>query len=175
MSAGDTSTSTLGVVGIEKQLQVILSRILNKDAVGIPKRCSKNDDIKSHLEHINDYLRACGIEEADAKIVILFNSLCEEMRDELCGLLEISKHENDFEWISKTLLQLFQPKETEITALIKLFSCRQSANQSTREFLAEIRRLGYRLLKDLSPEEREKHMIKAFTSGLYHKEARNAF
>lgn len=174
MPAGTPSTSTLGVVGIEKQLEVILSRILNKDAVGVPKQCAKNDDIKSHLMHINDYIRACGIEKTDTKIAILFNSLCEEMRDELCGLLEFSKHENDYEWIAKTLLELFQPKETELSILIKLFSCRQSANQSTREFLAEIRRVGYRLLKDLSPEERETHMIKAFTRGLYHKEARDA-
>ena len=167
-------TTTLGVTSLEKQLETILTRILNKDAVGIPKTCEKNDDIKAHLIHINNYLRACGIEQDEAKIAILFNTLCEEMRDELCGLLDFSSNRDNYNWISRKLLELFQPKETEISALIKLFSCHQSSNQSTREFLAEIRRLGYRLLKELSPEEREKHMIKAFTSGLYHKEARNA-
>jgi hypothetical protein len=174
MPSEDPSASTLGVASIEKQLETILSRVLNKDAVGAPKQCTRNDDIKSHLKHVKDYLRACGIEQPDAKIAILFNSLDEEMRDELCGLLEFSKHENDYDWITNKLLELFQPKETQISALIKLFSCRQTVNQSTREFLAEIRRLGYRLLKDLSPEEREKHLIKAFTNGLLQKEVRNA-
>lgn len=157
MPSEDSSASTLGVASrIEKQLETILSRILNKDAVGAPRQCKRNDDIKSHLMHIKDYLHASGIEQAGAKIAILFNSLDEEMRDELCGLLEFSKHENDYDWITNKLLELFQPKETQMSALIKLFSCRQTANQSTREFLAEIRRLGYRLLKDLSPKEREK-------------------
>ena len=64
-SSGDgTSASTFCVANMERQLEIILSRILNKEAIGIPKQCSKNDDIKSHLMHIKDYLRACGIEKA---------------------------------------------------------------------------------------------------------------
>ena len=77
--------------------------------------------MKEYLEHIDNYLHACSIKQADAKIAILFNSLCEEMRDELCGLLEFSRHENEYEWITEKLLELFQPKETEMSALIKLF------------------------------------------------------
>lgn len=58
------------------------------------------------------------------------------------------KSANDYEWITTKLRELFQPKEMEISSLIKLFSCRQTVNQSTREILAEIRRLGSRLSKE---------------------------
>lgn len=89
------------------------------------------------------------------------------MRDELCGfLLVFAKHRNDYEWITIKFRKLFQPKETEMSALIKLFSCRQKVNHSTREFLAEIRRLGFRLLKELvkTPVKKgETRMIRAFT------------
>ena len=55
-----------------------------------------------------------------------------------------------------------------------MFSHKQSINQTTREFLSEIRREGYRLLTDLDPEEREERMIEAFCDGLYNEDVRNA-
>jgi len=166
-------SATLGVADMDK-LERILSRILQKDIMGPPKECARSDDVKTHLKKINEYIKTCGIDNQDAKVAILFNSLCEDMRDELCGLLEFSDHQNDFHWISKKLMELFQPRETQISSLMKLFACRQSEFQTTREFLAEIRRVGYKLLGDLPSKEREKHLLKAFINGLKNQEAKNA-
>ena len=88
MPASNTSRAgdaTLGAANIETKMETILTRILHKDILGSPKECSKEDDMKTHLKKINEYIKTYGIENEDAKIAILFNSLCEEMRDELCG------------------------------------------------------------------------------------------
>ena len=96
------------------------------------------------------------------------------MRMELCCQLDYEDNENDFEWMKKKLLSLFQPKESEITALVKLYSIRQKHQQNLREFLSEIRIEGYKLLKDLKPEDREKYLVDTYKKGLRNKDLKTA-
>ena len=169
-----TSSSTLGAAQ-QDTLESILQRLLYRDTFGLPKLYdSNNEDIRAHVSKIEKYLKACNINNASAKTTILLNSLSDEMQMELCGLLEFKKNENNYEWLSEKLIELFQPKETELSPYVKLFSYKQDPNQTTREYLAQIRREGYRLLKNLQPEEREKKMIEAFCNGLLNKELRKA-
>ena len=168
------SSSTLGAAQ-QDTLESILQRLLYRDTFGLPKLYdSNNEDIRAHIIKIEKYLKACNINNANAKTTILLNSLSDEMQMELCGLLDFKKNENNYEWLSEKLIELFQPKETELSPYVKLFSYKQDYNQTTREYLAQIRREGYRLLKNLQPEEREKKMIEAFCNGLLNKELRKA-
>lgn len=162
MSSGDI---TLGVSEQCQLLEHILQKLLNKDTIAVPQQCDKNE-IKAHLERLQQYFKVSGITKDETKIIILFNSLADEMRFELCGQLDFKDHEDDYQWIEKKLLELFHPKESELTPLVKLFACKQRPEQHVREFLSEIRVEGYRLLKDMNPLEREKHLINAFSKGL---------
>ena len=158
--------TTLGVGEQAKLLESILQRLLFRDTYGIPKICSVGENIKDHLQKMDNYFKSCGIENKEAKTTVLLNSITDEMQLELCGLLEFQNKKNDYEWLSKKLVDLYQPKESELSPYIKLFSHKQRCNQSTREFLAEIRREGYKLLHMLDSKEREKHMIEAFCAGI---------
>jgi 5-methylcytosine-specific restriction endonuclease McrA len=167
--------ATSGVASTEmKVLEGILQKLIYKETFGTPKTYELGDKIKCHLEKVEDYIQACGIQDEESKIAILCNSLCDEARWELCGLLEFEAHKNDYSWMKARLLGLFESKETKITPLIKLFQCKQKPNQRTREYLSEIRRQGYLLMKGMDPVEREGHMTKAFTNGLRSKEIRKA-
>lgn len=170
MSSGDT---THGVGEQFKLLESLLQQLLQKDAITPPQITNKKD-IKTHLEKVGQYFKVCGITTEESKIAILFNTLSDDMRFELCGALEFKAHENDYPWIENKLLELFNPKESEIAPLVKLFHCKQGTNQTVREFLSEIRIEGYKLLKNIDPEEREKHLIDAFTKGLLSEELRSA-
>ena len=120
------------------------------------------------------YFEACGITAQETKIAILFNTLTDDMRFELCGALEFKENENDYPWIEKKLLEIFSPKESAITPLVKLYACKQGSAQPIREFLSEIRIEGYKLLKDIDPEELEQYLIDAFTKGLQSEVLRSA-
>ena len=175
MPAGDTPTGdpSLGVGEQFKLLENLLQRVLRKDILTTPQLNEKND-IKSHLDKMRQYFNMCGISAEETKITLLFNTLMDDMRFELCGALEFKAHENDYDWIEKKLLELFCPKETEITPLVKLYAHKQSSSQTIREFLSEIRIEGYKLFKDMDPKTREKHLLDAFMKGLYNKELRLA-
>ena len=169
MSSGN---ATLGVSEQFKLLESLLQHLLHKNALTTPQLCEKKD-IKSHLEKMNQYFKVCGLSAQETKIAILFNTLADDMRFELCGALEFKDHENDYSWIEKRLLEMFTPKESEITPLVKLYSCKQGNAQPIRDFLSEIRIEGYKLLKDIDPEEREKHLIDAFTKRFQSEELRS--
>ena len=161
MQAGDSpstaaTAATLGVPQQDSTLECVLQRLLYRDTFGLPKMMGdSSEDIRAHLDKMDKYFEACAIKNESVKTTILLNSITEDMQMELCGLLDFKKNENDYTWLTEKLMELYHPKETELSPYIKLFSHRQATNQSTREFLAEIRREGYRLLRSLRPEERE--------------------
>ena len=166
--------TTSGVAESTKLLESLFQRILYKDVVGLPRQCEVGEDIKRHLCKMEQYFRNCGMVESETKATVLLNSISEDMQMELCGLLDFHSHQDEYEWIAKRLIDLYHPKESEISPYIKLFSHKQKAHQTTRDFLSEIRREGYRLLKELPPEEREQHMIQAFCAGLCNEDVRKA-
>lgn len=170
---GTKGDPTLGASEQFKLLESLLQQVLHKDVLATPAIAHKRD-IKQHLEKLEQYFRMCGIVSEETKIAILFNSLLDDMRYELCGALEFKAHEDNYSWIADKLMDMFCPKESEISPLVKLYSCKQGSSQSIREFLSEIRIEGYKLLKELNPEEREKHLLDAFTKGLYNEELRLA-
>ena len=172
----EDENTTHGVSEQCQLLETLLQRLLNKDIIGLnaPENCEKPDNIKPHLDKLRQYFKVKGICNDECKVIILFNTLPEEMKFELCGQLEFNSHENDYMWIEKKLLELFNPKETKITPLVKLFACKQKPDQTIREFLAEVRVEGYKLLKNLDPIDREEHLIDAFKKGLRNKELQHA-
>ena len=160
-------STTSGVAEHTKLLESLFHRLLYRDTVGLPRQCVVGDDMKRHLEKMEKYFKSCGMVDEETKTTVLLNSIEEDMQMELCGLLEFHAHQHDYGWVAAKLVELYHPKQSEISAYIKLFSHKQKRDQSTREFLSEIRREGYRLLKELKPEDREEKMIAAFCGGLY--------
>ena len=99
-------------------------------------------------------------------MAILFNTISEDMRLEICCQVEFDNNQNDYEWIKGKMIELFHPKESEITPLVKLYAIKQKPHQSLREFLSEVRIEGYKLLKGMNGTEREKRLVDVFSKGL---------
>ena len=171
MLSGD---ATLGVGEQLKVLEEVIQKLILRDFVTHPQQCKKSVEIKSHLEELENYFKLCKINNDENKVAILFNSITDDMRLEIRCQMEYGGHENDYGWISAKLVELFHPKESGITPLVKLFCIKQKSHQSLREFLSEIRIEGYKLLKSMHPEEREKHLIDAFSKGLRNEELKAA-
>jgi hypothetical protein len=173
MSSGDSS-ATLGVGEQLKVLEGIIQTLIFRDLVTPPQQCNKAEEIKAHFEQLEKFYRLSKISSEENKVSILFNTITEDMRLEICCQVDFEAHENDYEWIKRKLIELFHPKESEITSLVKLYSIKQKPHQSLREFLSEIRIEGYKLLKGIDAEEREKRLVDAFSKGLRSDEIRAA-
>lgn len=176
MSSGDENdnNTTLGVAEQLRLLEEVIQKLLYRDLVAQPQQCQKPADIKAHLDGLDKFFNLSKINNDDQKIAILFNTITEEMRLEICCQLEFHAHQNDYKWIEGKLKDLFHPKESEITPLVKLYGVKQKPQQTLREFLSEVRIEGYRLLKNLNPEEREKHLVDVFIKGLRNNELKTA-
>ena len=125
--------TTLGVAEQLKMLENILQKILLKEMVTQPQQCAEASEIKSHIERLDKFFNLSKITDDEQKSAILLNTITDDMRMELCCQLDYEGNENDFEWMKKKLLSFFQPKESEITALVKLHSIRQKPQQNLRE------------------------------------------
>ena len=174
-SSGDHANTTHGVSEQNKLLEAIVHKLLFRDAYEIPK-IVEAVNIKSHLDKMKHYFATCGMTSAsdEAKTTVLLNSISEDMRSELCGILEFHEKQDNYEWIATKLIEMYHPKESKLSPYVKLFAHTQKHNQTTRDFLAVIRREGYKLLKMLDPQEREKYMIEAFCAGIYNADIRKA-
>ena len=80
--------TTHGVGEQAKLLESILQRLLFRDSYGIPKICGVGDNMKSHLQKMDNYFTSCGIENKEAKTTVLLNSISDDMQLELCGLID---------------------------------------------------------------------------------------
>ena len=174
MPSGD-DTSTLGVGEQLKLLEEVIQKLLFRDLVTTPPpTCSKPAEIKTHLEELEKFYKLSKISNDDTKVPILFNTITEDMRLEISCQVDFEANETNYAWIKSKLVELFHPKESEITPLVKLYSIKQKPHQPLREFLSEIRIEGYKLLKGIDAKQREKRLVDAFSKGLRNDEVRAA-
>jgi hypothetical protein len=174
MPSGDV-TPTLGVGEQLKLLEEVIQKLIFKDLVTTPPpQCNKTSEIKTHLEELEKFFKSNKIFNADTKVPILFNTITEDMRLEISCQVDFDANETNYDWIKSKLVDLFHPKESEITPLVKLYSIKQKPHQTLREFLSEIRIEGYKLLKGIDAKQREKRLVDAFCKGLRNDEVRIA-
>ena len=163
MPSGDI---TVGVSEQLKLLEEVVHKLIFRDLVTPPQQCTKAAEIKSHLEDLEKFFKLSKIPNGENKVAILFNTITEDMRLEICCQVEFDANQNNYEWIKRKLIELFHPKESEITPLVKLYAIKQKPHQSLREFLSEVRIEGYKLLKGMDGEERENRLVDVFSKGL---------
>ena len=65
------------------QLQLMLSTILKKDLIPKPSVFIKGMDMVSHLNRVNQFIKAIGIDDDAGKIAILITTLDDDIYSEL--------------------------------------------------------------------------------------------
>ena len=64
-----TDFSTPGVAEEIKILESIFQNLLNQDMFGIPK-LNDRDDVRTHIDELDNYIKTCGIQNEEAKATI---------------------------------------------------------------------------------------------------------
>lgn len=152
-----------------KVLSNLLNKIFRQQIIRPPPTFEEGDkDIKAHICQVEEYLILANIFSEREKVSILLNSLNEDTRSEILMQHNYEHNKNSFDWIKDKLIDLYQPKTSEASLLLKLFSIQQG-NDSTIEFARRIRIKAYKLIGHLDTDEREKYMLEAFCAGLTNK------
>ena len=133
----------------------------------------RDESISEHLMRFEKQMDLLKIDEK-YKTNFLINSLDNDCQYELFSLMEYSQNSENYEWITTALRKLFDHKQSKVSPLAKLMRIKQLANQSTRDFLTQIRINGFKLYGETDQAVREKAMIKAFINGLVDREVANA-
>ena len=99
MASGDM---ILGVNEQLKLLEEIMNKLLFRDLVTTQSpQCSKPTNIKTHLEEMERFYKSRKITDNDTKVSMLFNTISEDMRLEICCQRDFENNETNYEWLKK--------------------------------------------------------------------------
>ena len=142
----------------------MLTAMLRNEFIGVrPTMFYRNQNIQEHIGKVEEFLTSLNIKDDKKMSRILLSTLSEDVRAELLCQYDF---ENKWEYMVPKLKQLFKEKQTKVSPLIKLLNVRQKANQTLRDYVSELRVEAYRIMKELSIQEREQYLITAFLNGI---------
>jgi hypothetical protein len=145
---------------------MLVNKLLKKDCIPLPKLFIQGKSIEEHLQHVERYLKATGVEDENGKVAILINSLEEDVQVTLFSQPHFESNSNNFSWISDNLLRIYQRKNTLVSPLAKLLHLKQTSDKSLKEFATELRVAAYKTKRYLDENTKEQYLIKAFLAGM---------
>ena len=158
--SGDSSSASLTNV-----LNRFLSQFLLKDELRNTSLFNRQDDIDQHLRFVSEKISSLQLSDHD-KVSFLMNSLHHDVRSEMQTVENFTDASKEYSTLKKFLCDLYRKKKSSVSSILELLDLRQSSNQSTRDFLSSVRITGYRVLSDVSNQDRDKFLLKAFINGL---------
>jgi len=154
----------------DEDVKQLLTTLLRKELIQKPPIYSRGLDIDNHILKLDNFFKAICVGDNETKISILCTTLDDDVHAELCCQSDYSEDKN-YQWICDRLKKLFIRKESDASPLIKLLEIKQKDGQSLRDYLSEIRVEGYKLMKRVDNNEREKQMVIAFVDGIKNQKA----
>jgi predicted aspartyl protease len=156
-------TSSVSSSTNTKTLEILVDKILHKDIIPQPKVFHRHQNILVHLTNVKKYIEAVNISHESSKVAVLINSLDEEIQIELFSQ---PTYCDEFLWLEKTLLQLYQKKVTAASPLIYLLGVKQKPDQTLKEFMTELRVEIFRHWPQMEDAKKEEFLITAFLNGI---------
>ena len=145
---------------------VLVDRLLQKDVIPPPKTFSKHQNIVTHLKAVERYLDSVHVTHGKSKVSALINTLDDSVQTELFSQFEFEENENNYEWITSTLISLYKRKASNISPLIHLLELRQKSDQSVQDFAKMLRIEMYQHWPSEKNEKKEEYLVSAFLNGL---------
>ena len=133
-----------------------------------PRRFCKGDDIENHLNKIERLCQQLKFKGEDY-VNCIVNSLEEDIQDELLCEKEYNSKKNDASWIKEKLKKLFGKKKSSISKMVEIMEVNQHEGEEVRDFLSRLRIKATNSMPNVTGEEREKILVKAFVNGLRNK------
>jgi hypothetical protein len=153
----------------DTQWHVLVDRLLQKDTIPQPKIFHKSQNITSHLKSVQRYMVAMHINNPQSKVATLINTLDDDVQTELFCQPDFESNEFNYEWVSTTLLGMYQRKATPMSPLIHLLCIKQKIGQKLDDYMTELRVEAYRHWPQERNDKKEEFLVTAFTKGLMNK------
>lgn len=159
MPAGDVNDNTLAT------LVQCLQNISKTGVVNKPSIFNRNIPVTKHLTEVNNYISFINAKNSSDKSLILWESLAEEIKNEIIFDATYEIKCNDYEWLKEKLEDICPDQSNKTTELITLNELKQ--NRLTPQQFANIikQELGKRR-NVFSLDEMHALAIKIFVSGL---------
>ena len=142
-----------------------MEKLLQKDSVPQPKIYRKGQNMAFHIRAVKRYLDAISMTRQASMATVLLNSLEDSVQEEVCAQLGYDQHADDYTWLEKCLLQMYQPQASVVSPLLRLLSVRQKPDQEVTDYGTELRVEAYRQLPTNTPNK-EELLLTAFLNGL---------
>jgi hypothetical protein len=153
-------------VGNLKTFEILVNKLLKKDAIPLPKLFVQGKAIEEHIPNVKRYLNATGVEDENGRVAILINSLDDDVQVTLFSQPHFEANANSFSWICDNLVRIYQRKNSLVSPLAKLLQLKQTEDKSLKEFATELRVAAYKTMRYLEEDTKEQYLIKAFLAGM---------
>ena len=163
ISAGRINQSTSGNGDIAP---IILDILWNRDLLPPPKQYHHGQNMVQHIKAFQNFISTRSGMNNRTKSLLLLNSLDESIQIQLRVQPGFEEHEDDYEWLKNTLINLFHKKVTETSPIIHLLHVKQKPGQKLSDYLTELRIESYRNWPEASMANKEECLVMAFINGL---------
>jgi len=121
---GDTDDNNPTMAILVNSLDKLLHKdVLTKPSIFVP---FSSISIKQHIETVDKYCKFISASSSLQKVLILWETLDDAVRNEIIFDPEYDSHSENYEWLSKKLTCLFPLKTNKTTDLLELHQIRQS-------------------------------------------------
>lgn len=147
-------------------LQVLLSSLMWKDEILQIGLFRQGENIEKHVSNVEQKIDELKI-LPDKQAEFIKKTLHQDILYELATITDFSSNKTSFEWIKKTLLDLFASKESKVSSIAYLLKIQQQPGQNLREFLSQVRIECQKHCYNKSTSEKEQLMLMTFINGLH--------
>jgi hypothetical protein len=149
-----------------KTFEMLVNKLLKKDSIPLPRLFVQGKAIEEHIQNVERYLNATGVDDENGRVAILINSLDEDVQVTLFSQPHFEANSNNFSWICDNLLRIYKRKNSLVSPLAKLLHLKQTGDKSLKEFATELRVAAYKTMRYLEENTKEQYLIKAFLAGM---------
>ena len=115
-----------------------LEKLCRKDCIPKPNTFREHEDIKIHIKEVEDYCDFLKIEDSIGKVLILKETVEENVWLQIKFEPEFEDHKNDFDWVKRTLTNLFPCRTNATCELVELNKLKQNG-KSLMDFCTTVK------------------------------------
>ena len=149
-------------------LEKMLLRTMKKEEFRDMKKFKVGRNMKRHLITVESMFEEFNVKEEE-KPMYLMDTIGDDEKYELFAVQDYKNNKKKYSWLKAKLLDLFKEKESEVSTLVDFLNIKQKPDQSTREFVSQIRIEAWKIMGDEDAGKRERNCVLAFRNGIRNK------
>ena len=160
--SGDNINSNLSM---DNSLLATLQSLLKRDVLSKPAQFTKEFSIKKHLSIVDDYCQFVQATKNLDKCLILWESLDEDIKNEVLFDKEYEANRENFTWLKSKLMAMCPEKANNVSNLVNLLQIKQ-CGRTLDAYLVQVKQECAKCRTHFSSEELQTIAVSVFISGL---------